>query len=168
MIELESPNERAFTKAGLPGKKLAEALKQVRDWRTWLTDNVAYARNELGLKDIDASCPSYVVIGRRGSLDASQAKTYGALSCGVDRRISLDEILITCLTRPVRPKALTRPEVTVCPRPNGLPTAIAKSPTSSASLFPSAIALRPFGSLTCRSATSVCASTGSVMMDGRE
>jgi hypothetical protein len=33
MIELEGPNERALTKAGLPARKLAEALKQVRDWR---------------------------------------------------------------------------------------------------------------------------------------
>jgi hypothetical protein len=41
MIELESPTERALTRAGLPAKKLAEALKQVRDWRTWLTDNVS-------------------------------------------------------------------------------------------------------------------------------
>jgi hypothetical protein len=80
MVELESPLERALTKGGLPAKKLAEALKQVRDWRTWLTDNVAYARSELGLKDIDGSCHAYVVIGRRGSLDPTQVKTYRALS----------------------------------------------------------------------------------------
>lgn len=80
MVELESPTERPLTKGGVPGKKLAEALKQVRDWRTWLTDNVAYARNQLGLKDIDGACHSYVVIGRRASLDANQLKTYRALS----------------------------------------------------------------------------------------
>lgn len=80
MIELESPTEKALTKAGLPAKKLAEALKQIRDWRTWLTDNVAYARGELGLKDIEANIPAVVVIGRRSSLDPKQVKIYRALS----------------------------------------------------------------------------------------
>ena len=93
MIELESPTERALTKAGLPGKKLAEALKQVRDWRTWLTDNVAYAREERGLKDIDGSCQSYVVIGRRGSLDASQIKVYRALSTDGITVMSYDRLV---------------------------------------------------------------------------
>ncbi|MEZ5551541.1 MAG: DUF4263 domain-containing protein [Pseudomonadales bacterium] len=80
MIELESPNKKALTQAGMPAAKLAEALKQVRDWRTWLTDNVAYARGELGLKDIEATIPAYVVIGRRAVLDPKQVKTYRALS----------------------------------------------------------------------------------------
>ena|ERR1700682_311771 len=93
MVELESPNERALTKAGLPAKKLAEALKQIRDWRTWLTDNVAYARGELGLKDIEANCPAYVVIGRRGSLDPKQAKIYRALSSDGISVMSYDRLL---------------------------------------------------------------------------
>ncbi|HEY6644523.1 Shedu anti-phage system protein SduA domain-containing protein [Povalibacter sp.] len=80
MVELESPLERPLTRGGVPAKKLAEALKQVRDWRTWLAENIAYARTELGLKDIDGSCHAYVVIGRRGSLDPAQIKTYRALS----------------------------------------------------------------------------------------
>ena len=93
MVELESPNEKALTKAGLPAKKLAEALKQVRDWRTWLTDNVAYARGELGLMDIEANCPAYIVIGRRGSLDPKQAKTYSALSTNGTTVMSYDRLL---------------------------------------------------------------------------
>ncbi len=80
MVELESPTKKALTKAGLPANKCAEAMKQVRDWRSWLTDNIAYAREELGLKDIDANCRAYIVIGRRSSLDAKQVKTYRALS----------------------------------------------------------------------------------------
>ena len=93
MVELESPNEKALTKAGLPAKKLAEALKQIRDWRTWLTDNVAYARGELGLKDIEATCPAYIVIGRRGSLDPKQVKTYSALSTDGTTVMSYDRLL---------------------------------------------------------------------------
>jgi hypothetical protein len=93
MIELESPTEKALTKSGLPAKKLAEALKQIRDWRMWLTDNVAYARGELGFKDIDAKCPAFVVIGRRGSLDPKQAKTYRALSGDGITVMSYDRLL---------------------------------------------------------------------------
>ena len=79
-IELESPTEKTLTKAGLPAKKLADALGQIRDWRMWLTDNVAYARQERGLKDIDGNCEAIVVIGRRSSLDPKQIKRYRALS----------------------------------------------------------------------------------------
>ncbi len=79
-IELESPTVKALTKAGLPARKLADALGQIRDWRTWLTDNVAYARQERGLKEIDGNCDAIVVIGRRSSLDPRQVKRYRALS----------------------------------------------------------------------------------------
>lgn len=93
MVELESPNEKPLTKAGLPAKKLAEALKQVRDWRTWLTDNVAYARGELGLKDIEANCAAYIIIGRRGGSDPKQVKTYRALSTDGTTVMSYDRLL---------------------------------------------------------------------------
>lgn len=93
MVELESPNERPLTKAGLPAKKLAEASKQIRDWRTWLSDNVAYARGELGLKDIEAACPAYVIIGRRSNLDPKQIKTYRALSSDGNTVMSYDRLL---------------------------------------------------------------------------
>ncbi len=35
-IELECPTVKALTKAGLPARKLADALGQIRDWRTLL------------------------------------------------------------------------------------------------------------------------------------
>ena len=79
-IELESPTAKALTKAGLPARKLADALGQIRDWRTWLMDNVAYARQERGLKDIDGNCEAVVVIGRRSSLDPKQVNRYRAIS----------------------------------------------------------------------------------------
>ena len=80
MVELESPIARALTKAGLPTKHLAAALKQVRDWRTWLTQNVAYARDGLGLSDIDCNIPACVIIGRRDGLERRQVEQYRALS----------------------------------------------------------------------------------------
>ena len=79
-IELESPTAKALTKAGLPARKLAEALGQVRDWRTWLTDNVGYARRERGLNDIEGGCEAVILIGRRSSLNPRQIKKYRALS----------------------------------------------------------------------------------------
>ena len=91
-IELESPTVKALTKAGLPARALANALGQIRDWRTWLTDNVAYARQERGLTDIDADCEAIVVIGRRSSLDPKQIKRYRALSSGGTAVMSYDRL----------------------------------------------------------------------------
>lgn len=80
MIELESPLEKVLTKAGMPAKKAAEGLKQIRDWRIWVRDNINYAREQLGLKDIDAECTAYLIIGRRANLDQKQAKLYREMS----------------------------------------------------------------------------------------
>lgn len=80
MIELESPLENVLTKAGMPAKKAAEGLKQIRDWRIWVRDNVNYAREQLGLKDIDAECTAYLIIGRRANLNQKHAKLYRELS----------------------------------------------------------------------------------------
>ena len=79
-IELENPNLKLLTKAGLPTSKLSVALSQVRDWRIWLTDNIVYAREERGLKDIDGNCKAFIIMGRRNSLDPKQIKRYRALS----------------------------------------------------------------------------------------
>ena len=80
MVELESPTAKALTKAGLPARHLVAAQKQVRDWRTWLTRNVAYARDGLGLTDIDCNVPAFIVIGRRSVLAPRQIEQYRALS----------------------------------------------------------------------------------------
>lgn len=93
MIELEGPNERALIKAGLPARKLAEALKQVRDWRSWLRSNIAYARDQLGLREIDAECRAYIIIGRRAALDPKQAHIYRELSDGTTTIMSYDRLL---------------------------------------------------------------------------
>ena len=92
-IELENPNVKALAKAGLPARKLANALGQVRDWRTWLTENVAYARQERGLKGIDGTCEAFVVIGRRSTLDPKQIKKYRALSSDGVTVMSYDRLL---------------------------------------------------------------------------
>lgn len=93
VIELEGPNERALTKAGLPAHKLADALKQVRDWRSWLRGNIAYARAQLGLAEIDAECCACIIIGRRVGLEPKQAHIYRELSDNRTTVMSYDRLL---------------------------------------------------------------------------
>jgi hypothetical protein len=93
LIELEGPNEAILTKDGVPAKKLAGAMKQIRDWRSWLRDNISYARNQLGLADIHAECRSVIAIGRRHTLDAKHASGYAALSNSSDVVMTYDRLL---------------------------------------------------------------------------
>jgi len=64
-VELESPKYHMFTKAGDPTKELSHAIRQIEDWRNWLTKNIGFARDELGYMHIDGDLPCYVIIGRR-------------------------------------------------------------------------------------------------------
>jgi hypothetical protein len=93
MVELEGPNERALTKSGLPARKLAEAMKQVRDWRSWLRVNIAYARNQLGLTEIDGECHACVIIGKRAALEPKHAQVYREISNDRTTVMSYDRLL---------------------------------------------------------------------------
>lgn len=64
-VELGSPEHHMFTKAGNPTKELSHELRQIEDWRQWLTKHIGYARDELGYMHIDGDLPCYVIIGRR-------------------------------------------------------------------------------------------------------
>lgn len=71
-VELENPNLRMFTNLGDPSRHLTHAVRQIMDWRIWLTDNHDYAerprsRNGLGLVDISNNIPAWVIIGRRAN-----------------------------------------------------------------------------------------------------
>jgi hypothetical protein len=79
-VELESPNARALNNAGKPSGILNTALSQIRDWRIWLRENIAYARMHLGLEGIDAECEAVVVIGRRTMISGKHVLKYQALS----------------------------------------------------------------------------------------
>ena len=95
MIELESPTKNPLTKAGLLTSKLNEALTQVRDWRSWLRPNIAYAQGQLGFSDLHAEVKAYVVIGRRSMLDARHIRRYQALSTDATTVMSYDRLLET-------------------------------------------------------------------------
>lgn len=71
-IELESPAvDRLFTKSkGFPQEKLREGIEQIRDWRNWIENNLATARNSplddgSGLVGITSRLHGMVIIGRR-------------------------------------------------------------------------------------------------------
>ena len=73
-VELESHNVKCFTKKGDYTKELTHAVKQIEDWRSWIRDNISYARNErnkngLGLIDIVPDLPGLIIIGRRSDLE---------------------------------------------------------------------------------------------------
>lgn len=71
-IEIENPMLQVVTKAGHKSAKLENALQQVRDWRTWVRENLSTARGApqnggIGLEDINPDFFGWVIIGRRSS-----------------------------------------------------------------------------------------------------
>lgn len=64
-VELESPSYRMFTQGGEETKEFKHAIKQFDDWRCWLTENIAYAKDALGYTQIDGDLPCFLFIGRR-------------------------------------------------------------------------------------------------------
>jgi hypothetical protein len=73
-VELERPQARIFNKNGDPSAALTHALRQINDWRDWLSQNRDYAarpreRSGLGLISIDPELEGLIVIGRDAELD---------------------------------------------------------------------------------------------------
>lgn len=69
-VELEHPNNKAYKSNGDPTWEMTHAMQQIRNWRTWLRDNLDYAqrsieRNGLGLSEINPDLPGLIIIGRR-------------------------------------------------------------------------------------------------------
>ena len=95
MVELESPAIRPLTQAGLPAGKLNQALGQVRDWRSWIRTNIAYAHTELGFVGLTAESPAIIVIGRRNGLDPVHALKWRELSNNLTQLMTYDRLLET-------------------------------------------------------------------------
>ncbi|MBI2171262.1 MAG: hypothetical protein HYU30_04470 [Chloroflexi bacterium] len=76
-VELESPTERMFNRDADQSATLTHALRQVQDWRRWLTNNISYARNELGFADIVGDLPCIVLIGTRENERVPQPRLRG-------------------------------------------------------------------------------------------
>jgi len=69
LIEIESPNKRWFTKAGVQTAELTQAINQIAEWKTWFgeTHNVEAFKSFYGLAHSRKRFrPSYLIIyGRR-------------------------------------------------------------------------------------------------------
>jgi hypothetical protein len=71
LVEIEPPAERLYTKAGDPTARFSHAQRQVEDWREWVSENIAYARQSLpGISE--PYCR--VIIGRRTQLTPQAQK----------------------------------------------------------------------------------------------
>ena len=79
-VELESPTVKPLNKAGEMSRKLAHAIGQINDWRDWLRDNVAYAREQLELTGISTDVAAWIILGRRAEMNDRQQKRYAALN----------------------------------------------------------------------------------------
>lgn len=84
-VELESPRASLFTKAGNPTATLSHAIRQITDWRAWLTNNLSYATRPpaeggLGLDKIRPDVEGMILIGRRARLSPSDNMLRSQLS----------------------------------------------------------------------------------------
>jgi hypothetical protein len=93
LVELESPTSRPLTRAGTMSAKLNRAQTQIRDWRSWLRQNISYANEELGFRGIHAECPAWIVIGRRHMIGRDAARRYRELSAGRDEVMTYDRLM---------------------------------------------------------------------------
>jgi hypothetical protein len=71
LVELEGPTRKAFKKSGHPTAWLTHAIDQVRDWHTWVHENLAYARQLMPRIEYPLSC---VFVGRRHDLTEATSK----------------------------------------------------------------------------------------------
>jgi Domain of unknown function (DUF4263) len=66
LVELESPRaERVGMANGQFGESARKGINQIEDWRNWLTENLAFARDNRGLVGIRPESPGMVIVGRR-------------------------------------------------------------------------------------------------------
>jgi hypothetical protein len=71
LVEIEAPSKRMFTLAGDPTADLTHGIQQVRDWHTWIHDNLDYVRKLMPQIEYPLG---YVFIGRRSHLTPETMK----------------------------------------------------------------------------------------------
>jgi hypothetical protein len=99
-VELERPQALLFTQRGDPSAALTHAMRQIDDWRTWLSRNRDYASRApewagLGLGDIDPELEGLVIIGRGSTLDTAVEDRRRRLARANRMRIETYDWLIT-------------------------------------------------------------------------
>lgn len=93
LVEIESPTKRSLVSSGRGSAALSEAMRQINDWRIWLRQNIAYADRQLGFEQLDAECPSWIIIGRRHQIHPKHSLRYRQLSSQRDRVMTYDRII---------------------------------------------------------------------------
>jgi hypothetical protein len=84
LVEIEAPRHDITRSAKKPkkGRKpvapalsapAEHAVQQIRDWREWLTSNVAFAQGQLNLHYLNNRAPGLVIIGRADPVSERQA-----------------------------------------------------------------------------------------------
>lgn len=63
-VEIEAARHGIVNRDGTISTPTRHALKQISDWREWLSVHVAYAQNEHGLYGLTSNAPGLIVIGR--------------------------------------------------------------------------------------------------------
>lgn len=64
MVELEAARHDITLQSGRLSGATRHAVDQIRDWRDWLTRNIAHAETEMGLVGLRPEDPGLVIIGR--------------------------------------------------------------------------------------------------------
>jgi len=73
LVEIEAARHQIVNRDGSVSGATRHAIKQIEDWREWLTTNVAYAHNELNLHGLTNRAPGLVIIGRGEVMPERQA-----------------------------------------------------------------------------------------------
>jgi Domain of unknown function (DUF4263) len=73
-VELERPQAKLFNQNGDPSAALNHALRQISDWRIWLSRNRDYAirpreQSGLNLTDVEANLEGLIIMGRDADVD---------------------------------------------------------------------------------------------------
>lgn len=101
-VELESPLKPMFNKNGDPSQHLSHAIRQIQDWRSWLSHNQNYAsrlRSEggLGLTSISPNLQGLILIGRRENLRPQTAGLRRQMVSDLNFRIHTYDYLVEAL-----------------------------------------------------------------------
>lgn len=78
-VELEKPSDNVFTRSGDPSAALTHAIRQIKDWRSWISENIAYFKECFGAEHGFLGCQTpyvnmMIVIGRRSALNRENFK----------------------------------------------------------------------------------------------
>lgn len=73
LIELEPCDAKLVTASGQLAERVRGAIQQIKDWKTWLKNNLDYARrplaqNGLGLEDMESTARAWIIVGRRAAV----------------------------------------------------------------------------------------------------